>query len=105
MADQYIYNLKIDTRFKKLIPQLPAEELLHLEENIIKNGCHTPILVWNSTILDGHNRYEICTKLQIPFMIQRIYFKKKKKKIAWICVKKLSRQNTTEEKRKYLFGK
>ena len=105
MAEQCIYKLKIDTSFKKLIPQLPTEEFLLLEKNIIKNGCCKPLFVWNSTILDGHNRYEICTKLQIPFMIQRIYFKNQEEAIAWICVNQLSRPNITEENRRYLIGK
>jgi hypothetical protein len=105
MTEQCIYKLKIDTVFKKLIPQLSAEELLHLEENIIRDGCHEPLFVWNSTILDGHKRYEICTKLQIPFVIQRIYFKNREEAIAWICANQLARPNITEETRKYLIGK
>jgi len=105
MAEQCIYKLKIDTIFKKLIPQLPAEELLRLEEDIIRDGCREPLFVWNSTILDGHNRYEICTKLQIPFTIQRIYFKNREEAIAWICANQLVRHNITEETRRYLIGK
>ena len=105
MTEQCIHKLKIDTAFKKLIPQLPAKELLLLEENIIRNGCSEPLLVWNNTILDGHNRYEICTKLQIPFMIQRIYLKSREEAIAWICANQLCRHNITEEMRRYLIGK
>ncbi len=105
MAEQCIYKLKIDTVFRKLIPQLPAEELLRLEENIMHDGCREPLFVWNSTILDGHNRYEICTKLQIPFMIQRVYVKSREEAIAWICVNQLGRPHITEEMRRYLIGK
>lgn len=84
---------------------MPAEALLHLEENIIRDGCREPLFVWNSTILDGHKRYEICTKLQIPFMIQRIYFKSREEALAWICANQLARPNITEETRRYLIGK
>jgi len=35
---------------------------LDWEANILKNGCYDPIKIWNGTIVDGHNRYEICTK-------------------------------------------
>ena len=105
MAEQCIYNLKFDPAFRKLIPPLPAEELLRLEESIIQDGCLEPLFVWNSTILDGHNRYEICTKLQIPFTVKRIYLKNREEAIAWICANQLKSSNVTEEARRYLIGK
>jgi hypothetical protein len=105
MAEQCIYKLKIDVGFKQLIPPLSAEELQQLEQNIIRDGCREPLCVWNNTILDGHNRYEICTQQQIPFMIQRIYFKNREEAIAWICANQLGRRNIADETRKYLIGK
>lgn len=105
MTEQSIYKLKIDTAFRQLIPPLSAEELLYLEESIMRDGCHDPLFVWNSTILDGHSRYEICTKLQIPFKIQRIYLRNREEAIAWICAHQLGHPNITEETRRYLIGK
>jgi hypothetical protein len=105
MAEQCIYRLKIDTDFKQLIPPLSTEEFHQLEQNIIRDGCREPLCVWYNTILDGHNRYEICIKHQIPFMIQRIYLKNREEAIAWICANQLGRCNITEETRKYLIGK
>jgi hypothetical protein len=105
MTEQSIYKLKIDTAFRQLIPPLSAEELLYLEESIMQDGCHDPLFVWNSTILDGHSRYEICTKLQIPFKIQRIYLRNREEAIAWICAHQLGHPNITEETRRYLIGK
>jgi len=105
MAERGIYELKIDTGFKRLIPPLSAEELEQLEQNIIRDGCREPICVWNDTILDGHNRYEICTRLQIPFMIQIMHFENREEAVAWICANQLGRRNITEETRKYLIGK
>ncbi|MGE5417443.1 MAG: hypothetical protein ACM3UZ_11970 [Acidobacteriota bacterium] len=105
MAEQYIYELKIDTGFKRLIAPLDAEELKQLEQNIIRDGCREPICVWNNTILDGHNRYEICTRLQIPFMIQQIFLENREEAVVWICANQLSRHSITEETRRYLIGK
>ena len=105
MAEQCIYELKIDTGFKRLIPPLSAEELNRLEQNIIRDGCREPICVWNNRILDGHNRYEICTRRQIPFRIQHIDFENREEAIVWICANQLGRRNITEETRKYLIGK
>lgn len=105
MTEQSTHKLKIDTAFRQLIPPLTAEELFSLEESIIRDGCHEPLFVWNSTILDGHNRYEICTKLQISFRIQRIYLRNREEAVAWICAHQLDRPNITEETRRYLIGK
>ncbi len=105
MAEQEIYKLKIEDAFKKLIPPLSAEELQLLEENIVRDGCREPLCVWYNTILDGHNRYEICTRLQIPFSIRRIFLKNREEAIAWICTNQLGRRNITDETRKYLIGK
>ncbi len=105
MAEYYIYKLKIDTDFKQLIPPLSVDELQQLEQNIIQDGCLEPLYVWNTTILDGHNHYEICARLHIPFTIQRIYLKNREEGIVWICAKQLSRTNLTDEMRKYLIGK
>ncbi|HBI73834.1 MAG TPA: hypothetical protein DDY59_11685 [Lachnospiraceae bacterium] len=105
MAEQYIYELKIDTGFKRLIPPLSAKELEQLEQNIIRDGCREPICVWNNTIVDGHNRYEICKRQQISFTIQHIDFENREEAAIWICANQLGRRNITEETRKYLIGK
>lgn len=105
MAEKRIYKLKIDEGFKRLISPLSVEELQQLEQNIIRDGCREPLCVWNTTILDGHNRYAICTRENIPFMIQRINLKNREEAIVWICANQLGRRNITDETRKYLIGK
>ena len=105
MFEKKIHKLEIDLEFKKLIPPLSNEEKLLLEENIIRDGCREPICVWNNTIIDGHNRYEICCKNQIPFFIQEIKFKNRAEIKIWICVNQLGRRNISNEIKKYLIGK
>ena len=60
-------QLEIRTEFQNLIPPLSLEELNGLEDSIKKEGCRDPLVVWNNTIIDGHHRYAICTKHNIPF--------------------------------------
>lgn len=105
MIEKQIYNLQIDEYFKQLIPPLSEQEQKQLEENIVKDGCREPLCVWGDIIIDGHNRYEICTRLQIPFYIQQIDFDNIEKVTAWICSNQLGRRNISEETRKYLIGK
>ena len=53
-------TLHIDPEFKAQIPPLTEDERKQLEENILADGeILSPLLVWNDTIVDGHNRYEI----------------------------------------------
>jgi len=105
MAEKQIYSLQIDEFFKQLIPPLAQNEYMQLEENILKDGCRDPLCVWENTIIDGHNRYEICTRIKVPFFIQEFNFNYREEVTAWICANQLGRRNISEETRKYLIGK
>ena len=59
--------LEIDPEFKTLIRPLRKDEYLQLEVNLAVDGCREPIITWNNIIVDGHNRYEICNRLHIPY--------------------------------------
>ncbi len=98
-------QLTIDTEFKNLIRPLNREEYAQLEANLVVDGCREPIATWNGVIVDGHNRYEVCNRLHIPYMIQEMAFDGRSEAIAWICGNQLGRRNITEETRKYLIGR
>jgi site-specific DNA-methyltransferase (adenine-specific) len=53
-------RLRVDPEFQGLIPALSAEERAGLERSILVEGVRDAVVVWGDTILDGHNRYEIC---------------------------------------------
>lgn len=63
-------TLKENKNFKKMHPVLSDTELNYLENSLLKNGFDKthPILTWHGYIVDGHNRYYICTKHNIPFI-------------------------------------
>ncbi len=104
--DDYKYTeLKINKAFQTLIPPLSVDEYRQLEENLLSEGCRDPICIWNGTIIDGHNRYEICLHHGIPFKTQEICLRNRHEVIAWICVNQIGRRNISEETRKYLIGK
>lgn len=104
MEKESTKTLFIDEGFKNLIRPLYKQEYLQLEANILADGCRVPITVWNGTIIDGHNRYEICTRHGIPFETEDISFDCREEAIAWICANQLGRRNLTEETRKFLIG-
>ena len=97
-------TLKIDEEFRNLIRPLYRQEYLQLEANILEDGCLAPIVTWNGIIVDGHNRYEICTKHNIPYSIEEKYFECREEAVAWICANQLGRRNLSEETRKFLIG-
>lgn len=59
--------IKIDSEFQNLLRPLTTEEFRSLEDSIKQDGCLRPIELWNGYIADGHNRYSICIKNDIPF--------------------------------------
>ncbi len=97
--------LLIDKEFKSIIPPLNDVELSLLEESLKRDGCREPIRLWNGIIVDGHNRYEICSRLGIPFTTSAMSFQSRADVISWICLNQLSRRNLTGEAFRYLIGK
>ena len=62
--------------------------------------------MWNKTILDGHNRYNILRKHSfIEYEIKEMEFSSRQEALIWICNHQLGRRNLTPERRKYLIGK
>ena len=100
-------SLKIDPEFFAQILPLSFEELQQLEMNMIRDGKLTdPIIVWNKTILDGHNRYNILRKHSfIEYEIKEMEFSSRQEALIWICNHQFGRRNLTPERRKYLIGK
>ena len=97
-------KLKIDPEFRGLIRPLTTSEREQLEANLLADGCLDAIITWKGIIVDGHNRYEICTEHDIPFNIIEKEFDCRESVIAWICNHQLGRRNLSEATRKYLIG-
>lgn len=97
--------LRIDEGFKTLLAPLTQKEFEQLEENILAEGCREPLAIWKGVIVDGHNRYRICHKHKIPFLIHTMNFSCRAEAVAWICSNQLGRRNISEETKKYLIGK
>ena len=98
-------KLTINPKFQNELLPLSKEEHRQLTENIIKDGCLTPIIVWNNTVVDGHNRYEICTRNNIPFTTSSMEFSNESAVIDWINKNQAGRRNYTKEQIDYIIGK
>ncbi len=166
--------IKIDPEFKALIPPLAPDELRQLEENILRDGCRDPLVVWtvppdeskfepeelsgrllteeeieqsvgdvcmgwqaefiarsgkfafvryrnpsdeymqdwtsswvigiegqdsgfldasDEILIDGHNRFEICTRHGLPFETKEMVFGDRSHAIEWIIRNQFGRRN------------
>ncbi len=99
--------IQIDPEFKSLIPPLGASEREQLESNLLAEGCRDPLVVWKgrNILLDGHNRYEICTSEGIEFSTVSIDLPDRDAALDWIIRNQLGRRNLTPEAVSYFRGK
>ena len=100
-------QLIVEPEFRDKIPALSPEEFSKLEENILADGeVRDPLVVWNNTIIDGHNRWAIIQKHpELEWSVKKMDFPDKWAAIAWMCRNQLGRRNLTDEQKSYLRGK
>jgi len=102
-------QITIDPEFQALIPPLSAEERAQLEANLLADGCRDPLVVWRAretdqerdiaatyVLIDGHNRYEICTRNGVDFDTQEIDFDSRDDAILWIVRNQFGRRNLSD---------
>lgn len=89
----------LQVRFKDLIPPLKADELVQLEQNILREGVRDPLVVWNDTLVDGHNRYAIATKHGLPYNVVEKLFDTDDDAKIWIIRNQFGRRNINDFQR------
>lgn len=98
-------ELNINQELKDLIPPLTPAEYEALEKSIRDEGCRDKLIIWGKTIIDGHNRYEICKNYRMDFEVRNINFKDIHEAKKWMIQNQLARRNLTDSQRKYFIGK
>lgn len=88
-----VVALTVDDDFRSLIPPLTDDEYMRLERSIIAEGVRDPIITWQGTIVDGHNRYRICQEHGIAFKTAEIVFGSKDAAKIWIIENQFGRRN------------
>jgi quinol monooxygenase YgiN len=103
--------ISTDREFQNLIPAISDDERRQLEENIVEaGGVRDPLTLWlrddnDWVILDGHNRFEICQRLKLPFPFHQVEFDTRDQAADWIDRNQLGRRNLSDEGRKILLGR
>jgi len=83
----------IDHEFKHLLPELDPEALAIVEESLLECGCLNPLVLWNGILIDGHNRYKIIKKHDLPFRTIDMEFDSRDDVIIWIISTQVARRN------------
>jgi hypothetical protein len=95
-------SLRIDEEFRTLIPALTTEEYNNLQTNIIAEGCREKLITWDGAIIDGHNRYEICTMHNLKFETVEMSFADRDAAKIWIIRNQFGRRNLSPMQRTQL---
>jgi len=93
-----IADIVIDEQFKYLLPRLSAETFAALEANMLEHGCRDPLVLWkeHNILVDGHNRYEVLKKHNLPFRIVYMDFPSRDDVIVWTIKTQIARRNLTQ---------
>ena len=85
----------IDEEFRFLLPTLDNETYARLEEDLLQNGCRDALVLWRGILIDGYNRFAICTKHDIPYSTVDMEFDSREDVLIWIIKNQISRRNLT----------
>ena len=84
---------RMDPEFQAICPALSDVEYKNLEESLKKEGCRDALVVWNSILLEGHNRYDICIAHDIEFKTTEIDLPDRSAAKMWIIENAFARRN------------
>lgn len=89
---------KIDEELKRLMPELTEVEKESMRNSFKKYGFNksSPIIVWNDTIIDGHNRYELCREMGIEPEVQEMSFESKDEAMEWMMYTQCARRSLND---------
>jgi hypothetical protein len=89
--------IKIDEEFRRHLLPLDTHELLFLEDSIVSEGCRESLVIWQEqgVLIDGHHRYDICTRLNLPYQTRLMSFSDRESVLDWMDNNQAGRRNMT----------
>lgn len=101
-------KITVSKEFSDFISPLSEEEFQLLEASILSEGCRDPLTVWQKNdslvLIDGHNRYKICSKNQIQFKVRKLQFEYADEAKEWMINNQLGRRNLSPDQLSYYRG-
>ncbi len=102
-------EIVIKKELQDFITPLSDDSKEQLEENIKLNGCLDPLTLWHQenddlVLVDGHNRYDICTRNDISFRVRILKFTNIDEAKDWMINHQLGRRNLNPDQLSYFRG-
>ncbi len=93
-------NIVVNEDLQAYIDPLTPEEHDALERSLLTEGCRDALVLWDNLLVDGHNRYGICQKHNIPFKtLQSTLFKTMEDVHLWMIDQHLGRRSVSDYQR------
>jgi len=93
-------DLVVNEELKAYIDPLTSEEYEALERSLLAEGCRDALVVWGDVLVDGHNRYAICSKHGLPFQtVQNTRFQSMEDVHLWMIDQHLGRRSISDFQR------
>ena len=93
-------NITINEELRAYIDPLTEDEYTALERSLLTEGCRDALVLWGDILVDGHNRYGICQKHNIPFnTVQNKSFQSMDDVHLWMIDNHLGRRSVSDFQR------
>jgi polyhydroxyalkanoate synthesis regulator phasin len=93
-------HIVVNEELKAYIDPLTPDEYESLERSLLTEGCRDALVLWGDTLVDGHNRYGICRKHDIPFQtVQNERFRSIDDVHLWMIEQHLGRRSVSDFQR------
>jgi transcriptional regulator with XRE-family HTH domain len=93
-------NITINEELRSFIDPLTANEYAALERSLLAEGCRDALVLWGEVLIDGHNRYEICSRHGIEFRtVQNTSFASFDDVMLWTIDNHLARRSVSDYQR------
>jgi hypothetical protein len=93
-------NITVLEELKAYIDPLTSDEHEALERSLLAEGCRDALVLWGDILVDGHNRYAICTQHGIPFETkQHPHFRSMEDVHLWMINQHLGRRSVSDYQR------
>jgi hypothetical protein len=96
----HILNITINEELRSFIDPLTPVEYAALERTLLADGCRDALVLWRDVLIDGHNRYDICTKHGIEFRtVNNDKFDSLEDVMLWVIDNNLARRSVSDFQR------
>ena len=91
-----IVDIVVNEELKAYIDPMTPDEYEALERSILAEGCRDALVLWGDMLIDGHHRYSICRKHELPFKtMQNAQFQSMDDVHLWMIDQHLGRRSVS----------